>query len=63
MAVRNVLESNETKLVGLKLVASQLEEQIFPPINQGLIINHTVQALIIRHSHINPNATNLLLTL
>jgi Leucine Rich repeat len=63
MAVREVLDSAETKLERLELVESRLEKKNFSPIVQGLITNRTVQALIIRRSGIDPDATELLLTL
>jgi hypothetical protein len=63
MAVRDVLDSRETKLKRLALVNSQLQENNFSPIIQGLITNRTVQALIMRQSHIVPDATELLPTL
>jgi Leucine Rich repeat len=63
MAVRDVLDSTNTKLERLELVECRLEKANFYPIIQGLITNRTVQALVIRRSSIAADATELLPTL
>jgi hypothetical protein len=63
MAVRDVLDSDQTKLERLQLNYSGLEKDNFSLIIQGLITNRTVRALIIRRSGITSDAKHLLPTL
>jgi hypothetical protein len=59
-ALRDVLDSAETKLERLELVYNIPEKENCSLIVQGLITNRTVQALIIRRHYIGHDATELL---